>query len=110
MAGDHAHDSAEQDAARDRSPQAEQANPSNEAAAETEGLPALSPELLSNPGLGGRGNTPVRVALLQRMQQMYGNRAVQRYMQSMARGAEASAADPSQADGGLAGLPNRGPT
>src|SRR5689334_7798441 len=110
MPGEHAHESADHDAAPDRVPRADQATPTNSAAPENPGLDALAPEMLGNPGMGSRGNTPARVALLQRMQQAYGNRAVQRYMQSMARAAEAQQADPGQADGGLAGLPNRGPT
>jgi hypothetical protein len=37
--------------------------------------------LLDHPDIGGRGNAPVRSAMLQRMQQQYGNRAVQRFLQ-----------------------------
>jgi hypothetical protein len=46
--------------------------------------PALPMGLLGNPRLDGRGNAPVRVALLQRMQHTYGNRAVQRFLQRRA--------------------------
>lgn len=47
-------------------------------------LPASPGTLLGNPALKGRGNGPVRAAVLQRMQQNYGNRATQRFLQRVA--------------------------
>jgi hypothetical protein len=52
--------------------------------AETEaGAPvaATSGDLLQRPDIGGRGNGPVRVAAVQRLQRAYGNRGAQRYLQ-----------------------------
>lgn len=46
-------------------------------------LPAYPTSLLNDPRLNGRGNQPVRVALMREMQQTYGNRAVQRYLQRL---------------------------
>lgn len=46
--------------------------------------PNLSPvsrTLLGDPRLGGRGNAPVRAAMIQQMQQNQGNRATQRFLQ-----------------------------
>ena len=40
--------------------------------------PSVSASLLSDPNLNSRGNAPARIAAMQRMQQTYGNRAVQR--------------------------------
>src|SRR5690349_17641060 len=62
----------------------------NEAAA-TSGpiLGGVGPQaLLANPNIAGRGNGVVRAAALQRMQQTYGNRAVQRFIQRCACGEE----------------------
>jgi hypothetical protein len=47
-------------------------------------VPAYSGSLLINPSLGGRGNGPVKVAVMQQMQGAYGNRAVQRFMRQQA--------------------------
>ncbi|HYO49524.1 MAG TPA: DUF4157 domain-containing protein, partial [Chloroflexia bacterium] len=44
-------------------------------------LPGVSSSLLGDPRLDGRGNGPVRAAMMQRMQQTYGNRAVRRTLQ-----------------------------
>src|SRR5262245_43720402 len=42
---------------------------------------AISPSgLLGDPRLNGRGNGPVKVALMRQAQQVYGNRAVQRFL------------------------------
>src|SRR5438309_1460268 len=38
--------------------------------------------LLGDPRLNGRGNQPVKIAAIQRAQQLYGNRAVRRFLQS----------------------------
>ncbi|MDQ3928356.1 MAG: hypothetical protein M3328_04310 [Chloroflexota bacterium] len=43
--------------------------------------PSYPGTLLGDPRLNGRGNAPVRAAVMQRMQQTYGNRAVQRFLQ-----------------------------
>src|SRR5262245_2395107 len=43
-------------------------------------VPELPGELLGDQSLDGRGNEPVRVALMRQMQQTYGNRALQRYL------------------------------
>jgi hypothetical protein len=42
---------------------------------------AYSNAMLGSQQLNGRGNAPVRIAMMQRMQQTHGNRAVQRFMQ-----------------------------
>ncbi|HEX9990221.1 MAG TPA: M15 family metallopeptidase [Chloroflexia bacterium] len=42
---------------------------------------AYSPAMLGSRQLSGRGNAPVRIAMMQRMQQTHGNRAVQRFLQ-----------------------------
>src|SRR4051794_16423404 len=65
---------------------------SDHAAESTHSAPGIAdtPDLLGRPAIQGRGNAPVRAAVLQRMQQTYGNRAVQRYL-SQARAAPAPA-------------------
>lgn len=50
----------------------------------TENPLAYSSALLGDPRLNGRGNAPVRAAVLQRMQQNYGNRYTQRFLQRAA--------------------------
>jgi len=67
------------DPARERAPQAARPTPDT-AANESLTLPAaaLSLALLGHPAIGGRGNGAVRAAAIQRLQQSYGNRAVQR--------------------------------
>jgi hypothetical protein len=47
-------------------------------------LAAYSPSLLGTPTLNGRGNAPIRIAMMQRAQQTYGNRALQRFLQRTA--------------------------
>jgi hypothetical protein len=49
--------------------------------------------LLSNPMLSGRGNAPVRAAVMQRAQQTHGNRAVQRYTRAVQRSAADTASE-----------------
>ena len=45
-------------------------------------LSGVAPEaVLSDPAIGARGNAPVRAAAVQRMQQLYGNRATRRFLQ-----------------------------
>ncbi len=51
----------------------------------SESLPSYPASLLADTRLNGRGNEPVRVALMRQMQQTYGNRAVQRFLQRKAR-------------------------
>jgi hypothetical protein len=46
-----------------------------------ESAPAYSEALLGNPSLDGRGNQPVKIALMQSSQGAYGNQAVQRFLQ-----------------------------
>src|SRR4051812_22166348 len=48
--------------------------------APTASLPADPRSLLADARVRGRGNDPVRIALMREMQQTYGNRAVQRYL------------------------------
>jgi hypothetical protein len=43
---------------------------------------SLPGSLLGSSVLNGRGNGPVKIALMQQMQQTQGNRSVQRFMQS----------------------------
>jgi hypothetical protein len=47
-------------------------------------VPSYPPSLLADVKLSGRGNGPVRTALMRQMQQTYGNRATQRYIQRQA--------------------------
>ncbi len=49
--------------------------------------------LLGNPALSGRGNAPVRAAVIQQAQQTHGNRAVQRYTRAIQRSAASAQAD-----------------
>jgi hypothetical protein len=49
-----------------------------------ESTPSYPQSLLADPRLSGRGNGPVRTALMRQMQQTYGNRATQRYLQRQA--------------------------
>lgn len=51
---------------------------------ESESVPSYPASLLSDVRLGGRGNGPVRTALMLQMQRTYGNRAVQRFLQRSA--------------------------
>src|SRR5438874_7641712 len=46
-----------------------------------ESAPSYPQSLLADARLSGRGNEPVRVALMREMQQTYGNRATQRFLQ-----------------------------
>lgn len=61
-------------------------------AAGSEGLlasdntPSYPISLLGDPNLGGRGNSPVRNALMLQMQRTYGNQATRRYIQKSAGG------------------------
>ena len=52
-----------------------------------------SSSLLGNPALSGRGNAPVRTAVIQQAQQTHGNRAVQRYTRAIQRSAASAQAD-----------------
>ena len=51
------------------------------------------PQLLSHPGIGGQGNSEVRAAAVQRMQQNYGNRATRRFLQRLAEQSDTSPSD-----------------
>lgn len=57
-------------------------------------LPLSALQLLGDPRLNGRGNRPVKTAVMQQMQRTYGNRATQRFLQRAA----ANHADPSTED------------
>jgi hypothetical protein len=52
-----------------------------ESAQAGQGVGSYSASLLNDSRLDGRGNEPVRIALMRQMQQSYGNRAVQRFVQ-----------------------------
>lgn len=58
---------------------AQPGDPENATVQRTE--PSYSSSLLSDPSLNARGNEPVRSAVILQAQQMYGNRAVLRYLQ-----------------------------
>jgi hypothetical protein len=53
-------------------------------ASDHESTPNYPTTLLGDSRLSGRGNAPVRTAVMQRMQQTVGNRAVQRFLQRVA--------------------------
>ena len=69
------------DPKHDHTRQTAQPSPHTEAT-ESVGLPgaALSLGLLGHPAIGGRGNGPVQIAAIQRLQQSVGNRAIQRLL------------------------------
>jgi hypothetical protein len=48
------------------------------------GMSPYAGSLLGNPVLNGRGNGPVKAAVMRQAQQTYGNRAVQRFIQRCA--------------------------
>ena len=78
MSEDHDHEAEERRRVQRRKPGAAQPGPSADHAPGPE-TPAPYPgRLVGDPRLGGRGNTPVRSAVMQRAQQTHGNRAVQR--------------------------------
>jgi hypothetical protein len=58
-----------------------------------EAAPSYPTSLLNDPRINGRGNQPVRTAILQRLQQTYGNRAVQRFLQRKSADAAGATAD-----------------
>lgn len=58
--------------------------------------PASSASLLGDSRLGGRGNAPVKVALMRQAQQTYGNRALRRALQPKLSTGVASVAAPPQ--------------
>ncbi|HEX9988836.1 MAG TPA: hypothetical protein VGE45_10225 [Chloroflexia bacterium] len=60
---------------------ADQSTTGPEGSIAPENTPTYPTSLLNNPALGGRGNAPVRAAIMRQMQQTYGNKAVQRYLQ-----------------------------
>jgi hypothetical protein len=57
------------------------------------GASRYSPSLLGHSNLNGRGNGPVHSAVMQQMQQSYGNRALQRYLQRAATSPPTNAGD-----------------
>lgn len=56
------------------------------AASSHESAPEYPTSVLNNSSINGRGNAPVKAAVMQRMQQTHGNRAVQRFLQRSAAG------------------------
>ncbi|HYP41700.1 MAG TPA: hypothetical protein VEX13_15185, partial [Chloroflexia bacterium] len=54
---------------------------------------SYSSSLLGHSTLTGRGNGPVHTAMMQQMQQSYGNRALQRYLQRTATSQQSLAGD-----------------
>ena len=58
----------------------------------------------------GRGNTPMRTAMLQRMQQTYGNRALQRYLSAQRRASPASAVEEDDVAGKIEARAGKGST
>jgi hypothetical protein len=48
------------------------------------------PQLLSHPNIGGQGNSEVRAAAVQRMQQTHGNRATRQFLQRLAEQSDIS--------------------
>jgi|GEM_PF-5747244 len=63
------------------------------AASSRESAPEYPSSVLSNPSINGRGNAPVKAAVMQRMQQTHGNRAVHRFLQRSAAGSGATATE-----------------
>jgi hypothetical protein len=57
------------------------ASPELEGSQALDNTSAYHASLLGDPRLSGRGNAPVRISLMRQLQQTYGNRAVQRYLQ-----------------------------
>lgn len=72
-----------------------------------ESMPAQASISPGDTRLAGRGNSIVRVAMMQSMQQTVGNRALQRFLQQAAQSAQQQD-DPNHASGAVAALPNRG--
>lgn len=81
MAPDHRHQPGAEHADHRTRP-AEQRAPDPTPAPDA--LPAPAPALLGSPRLPGRGNGPVRAAVVQRLQQTVGNRAARRLVQRRA--------------------------
>lgn len=59
---------------------------------EAPGGASYAGSLLGDPRLDGRGNGPVKIAMMQRAQKMYGNRTVQRMLHTLASSAKQSPA------------------
>lgn len=81
-------DSGREAAEQYREHRAERASPFPAAVANIlpagEYLPARGGLLRTDPRLNGRGNLPVRIAMMQQAQHSYGNRALQRFLQGHA--------------------------
>src|SRR5689334_5793328 len=80
MAHDQIHDAADQTAKLQRQVAGPQAGQMPGQPGPAIAQLAATPGIVANPLLNGRGNGPVRAAVLQRLQQTHGNRAVQRMM------------------------------
>ncbi|HYO50374.1 MAG TPA: hypothetical protein VEW94_11045 [Chloroflexia bacterium] len=76
-------DASKEDNSGRRTPHAEHTveQPGSNSDVDIESAPAYSEALLGNPSLDGRGNQPVKIALMQSSQGTYGNQAVQRFLQ-----------------------------
>jgi hypothetical protein len=76
-------DASKEDNSGRRTPHTEHSveQPGNQSDIGIESAPAYSDALIGNPRLDGRGNQPVKIALMQRSQGTYGNQAVQRFLQ-----------------------------
>ena len=81
MPQDHDHQGKEQDNVRRREQHTKPPSPVEAVQEGAESAPAISPALLSDTRLAGRGNGPVRNATILQAQQAFGNRAVQRFIQ-----------------------------
>ena len=88
MSADYLKEAEEASAIR---PQRAEEQPRHDANGQAEASSATrNGDLLGDSRLKGRGNEPVRVALMQDMQQTHGNRAVQRFVQRSSAGTSAS--------------------
>src|SRR3982074_3572182 len=98
MPENYDHQSADQDNVHHRETGTDQMGLGLEGAGPAELPPAYSAALLTDARVRARGNAPTRAAALQRMQQTYGNRAVQRFLQRAAQGAATAAPEEDLAD------------
>ena len=98
MPENYDHQSADQDNVHHRETGTDQMGFGLESAGPADMPPAYSAALLTDSRAGARGNAPTRAAALQRMQQTYGNRAVQRFLQRAAQGAAPAAPEEDLAD------------
>jgi hypothetical protein len=83
MAEDGVHVAAEQ---RQHQPSAPERVPRGQEQYVAQPLPSYAPSVLGDPRLSGRGNGPVRAAVVQRLQRTAGNRATARLIQRLTLG------------------------